>query len=208
MAGCGVTYLARRNLPWDHGYQAAAELGWLSCGLTLATGSLWAHEAWGTWWVWDPRLTTSLISGSSTPGSADSGGPGQPTPADPRRCDPGRAGRRRYPAGRHGHAVVSRDAPRGTADGAVMRQYARGQCFGVYRLVVWLATFRRRQLRLSQNLDALRRLAEDGSKSLTLSPASAVCKACRLGLPSRPLGTESQATRDRAPGYFGCNLAA
>jgi heme exporter protein C len=29
--------------------------------LTLATGSLWAHEAWGPWWEWDPRLTASLV---------------------------------------------------------------------------------------------------------------------------------------------------
>jgi heme exporter protein C len=29
--------------------------------LTLATGSLWAHAAWGTWWTWDPRLTSTFI---------------------------------------------------------------------------------------------------------------------------------------------------
>ncbi|MBC8870268.1 MAG: cytochrome c biogenesis protein CcsA [Planctomycetes bacterium] len=61
MAGTGIVYLARRRLAWDHWFQSAGELGWLCCGLTLATGSLWAHEAWGTWWVWDPRLTTSFI---------------------------------------------------------------------------------------------------------------------------------------------------
>ena len=51
----------RRDLAWDHWSQAAAELGWLCCGLTLVTGSLWAHAAWGTWWTWDPRLTTAFI---------------------------------------------------------------------------------------------------------------------------------------------------
>jgi len=61
MAGSGIMYLARRDLAWDHWSQAAGELGWLGCGLTLATGSLWAHEAWGTWWEWDPRLTASFI---------------------------------------------------------------------------------------------------------------------------------------------------
>jgi len=61
MAGSGLAYLSRRNLAWDHWFQAAGELGWLCCGLTLATGSLWAHEAWGTWWEWDPRLTTAFI---------------------------------------------------------------------------------------------------------------------------------------------------
>jgi len=61
MAASGTGYLVRRDLAWDHWLQAAGELGWLCCGLTLITGSLWAHEAWGTWWEWDPRLTTSFI---------------------------------------------------------------------------------------------------------------------------------------------------
>lgn len=61
MAGTGLTYLLRRNLAWDHWSRAAAELGWLCCGLTLLSGSLWAHEAWGTWWTWDPRLATTFV---------------------------------------------------------------------------------------------------------------------------------------------------
>ena len=63
MAGSGVMYLRTRNRLWDQWSQAAAELGWLCCGLTLATGSLWAHAAWGTWWTWDPRLTSTFICG-------------------------------------------------------------------------------------------------------------------------------------------------
>jgi heme exporter protein C len=27
----------------------------------LVTGSLWARRAWGTWWEWDPRLTSFFI---------------------------------------------------------------------------------------------------------------------------------------------------
>jgi heme exporter protein C len=61
MAGTGLMYLARRNLAWDQWSQAAAEVGWLCSGLTLLTGSLWAHEAWGIWWTWDPRLTAAFI---------------------------------------------------------------------------------------------------------------------------------------------------
>jgi heme exporter protein C len=61
MAGSGVMYLRTRKQPWDHWLQAAVELGWLCCGLTLVTGSLWAHAAWGTWWTWDPRLTSTFI---------------------------------------------------------------------------------------------------------------------------------------------------
>ena len=60
MAGSGVLYLRTRNQSWDQWSQAAAELGWLCCGLTLATGSLWAHAAWGTWWTWDPAAHLDL----------------------------------------------------------------------------------------------------------------------------------------------------
>ncbi len=61
VAGSGTMYLLRRELAWDHWAQAAGELGWLCAGLTLVTGSLWAHAAWDTWWTWDPRLTTSFV---------------------------------------------------------------------------------------------------------------------------------------------------
>lgn len=61
MAACGMLYLSRRNLMWDQWSQAACEVGWLCTTLTLVTGSLWAHAAWGTWWTWDPRLVTSFI---------------------------------------------------------------------------------------------------------------------------------------------------
>jgi heme exporter protein C len=61
VGGCGAGYLYRRDLRWDCWAQAAAEVGWLCNLLTLVTGSLWAHEAWNTWWTWEPRLTTTLI---------------------------------------------------------------------------------------------------------------------------------------------------
>jgi heme exporter protein C len=67
LAGCVVMglsaamYLVKRSPTWDHWSQSAGEVGWLCTTLTLATGSLWAHEAWNTWWTWEPRLTASLI---------------------------------------------------------------------------------------------------------------------------------------------------
>lgn len=61
MAIAGFLYLRTRNLAWDHWARAASEVSWICCSLTLITGSLWAHEAWGTWWTWDPRLTTAFI---------------------------------------------------------------------------------------------------------------------------------------------------
>lgn len=61
MEGSGLVYLVRRDLKWDHWSQAAGELAWLGCSLTLVTGSLWARTAWGAWWEWDPRLTAAFI---------------------------------------------------------------------------------------------------------------------------------------------------
>lgn len=57
----GILFLVRRDLAWDNAAQATAEVGWICTTLTLMTGSLWAHEAWNTWWTWEPRLTASLI---------------------------------------------------------------------------------------------------------------------------------------------------
>jgi heme exporter protein C len=60
-AATGLAYLLRRDESCDHWSRAAAELGWLACTLTLVTGSFWARVAWGTWWTWDPRLTTAFV---------------------------------------------------------------------------------------------------------------------------------------------------
>jgi len=40
---------------------ATAEMGVLYCTLGMITGSLWGREAWGIWWTWDARLTTTLM---------------------------------------------------------------------------------------------------------------------------------------------------
>jgi heme exporter protein C len=61
MGFCGAMFLVRRRLAWDFWSQAAGEVGWLCATLTLITGSAWAHEAWGVWWTWEPRLTSSLV---------------------------------------------------------------------------------------------------------------------------------------------------
>jgi len=61
MGVCALLYLFHHDLAWDHWSQAANEVGWLCSSLTLFTGSIWAHAAWGTWWTWDPRLTTSFV---------------------------------------------------------------------------------------------------------------------------------------------------
>lgn len=40
---------------------AAAPIGACFALITLMTGSIWGHPTWGTWWVWDARLTSMLI---------------------------------------------------------------------------------------------------------------------------------------------------
>jgi heme exporter protein C len=41
--------------------QALAPTGALMAALSLWTGALWGKPMWGTWWVWDARLTSELI---------------------------------------------------------------------------------------------------------------------------------------------------
>src|SRR5215510_2580993 len=45
----------------DVSAKAAAPIGATFTFLALATGSLWGKPMWGTFWVWDPRLTSVLI---------------------------------------------------------------------------------------------------------------------------------------------------
>jgi heme exporter protein C len=46
---------------FDHLAGAASEVGVVFTGLTLVTGSLWGRPTWGTWWTWDPLLTTTAL---------------------------------------------------------------------------------------------------------------------------------------------------
>ena len=62
-----IGYLAcRRNRPeWaqaaDAWALAGAEVGVVFCSVVLTTGPLWGRRAWGIWWTWDARLTTTLV---------------------------------------------------------------------------------------------------------------------------------------------------
>ena len=56
-----VAYLLRRELRWDRRAQAAGELGVGMTALATVLGSLWGRPVWGTWWVWDPRLVTTVV---------------------------------------------------------------------------------------------------------------------------------------------------
>lgn len=57
----GIAYVWTRDERWDLLADAAARVSVLFCTTVLGTGVIWAHEAWGRWWTWSPRLTFSLI---------------------------------------------------------------------------------------------------------------------------------------------------
>ncbi|MCS5609918.1 MAG: cytochrome c biogenesis protein [Candidatus Poribacteria bacterium] len=58
---CSIIYLIRKNDKFDALASASAELGLVFCTVVLVTGPIWARSAWGTWWNWEARLTSSLI---------------------------------------------------------------------------------------------------------------------------------------------------
>ena len=58
---CGGLYLWKREDHWDRLASAGAEVGLLFCTLNLVTGPIWGKATWGHWWVWDPRLTVTLL---------------------------------------------------------------------------------------------------------------------------------------------------
>lgn len=56
-----VWYLWKRSAIADAIAVTGAEVGVVFFGVVLVSGPIWARYAWGTFWVWDARLTTSLI---------------------------------------------------------------------------------------------------------------------------------------------------
>jgi heme exporter protein C len=56
-----IQWLRTRDLKWDAIAVSATEVGVAFCTIALITGSIWAKPTWGTWWDWDPRLTTTLV---------------------------------------------------------------------------------------------------------------------------------------------------
>ncbi len=56
-----IFYLTTKSRAWDNIARSSAEIGVLFCTIVLITGPIWAKEAWGIWWTWEARLTTTLI---------------------------------------------------------------------------------------------------------------------------------------------------
>jgi heme exporter protein C len=60
-AGAGIGYLISRRFSWDWLSLSAIEVGVVFGLITILSGMIWARPIWNTWWVWDPRLTTTAI---------------------------------------------------------------------------------------------------------------------------------------------------
>jgi heme exporter protein C len=56
-----IFQLKQSSRKWDIVALSAAEVGIVFASLVLITGSIWAKATWGWYWIWEPRLTTSLV---------------------------------------------------------------------------------------------------------------------------------------------------
>jgi len=61
MAGAAIVFLVWRIKLADMAMTAVAPLGASITFLALVTGAIWGKPTWGTWWVWDARLTSTLV---------------------------------------------------------------------------------------------------------------------------------------------------
>ncbi|WBU53691.1 heme ABC transporter permease [Paracoccus sp. SCSIO 75233] len=61
MLVASLIWLIRRHHVSALAAKAAAPVGAVMTVIALVTGAIWGQPTWGTWWEWDPRLTSFLI---------------------------------------------------------------------------------------------------------------------------------------------------
>jgi heme exporter protein C len=61
MLVASLIWIIRRHHVSALAARAAAPVGMVMTVIALLTGALWGQPMWGTWWAWDPRLTSFLI---------------------------------------------------------------------------------------------------------------------------------------------------
>ena len=54
-------FLYSKDKKWDSWAATGAELGLTFGAMLLTMGIIWTRSTWGTWWTWDPRLTSYLV---------------------------------------------------------------------------------------------------------------------------------------------------
>ena len=61
MLVASLVWVVRRHHVSALAAKAAAHVGLIMTMIALFTGAVWGQPMWGTWWAWDPRLTSFLI---------------------------------------------------------------------------------------------------------------------------------------------------
>ena len=61
MLVASLIWIVRRHHVSALAARAAAPVGMVMTMIALLTGAIWGQPMWGTWWAWDPRLTSFLI---------------------------------------------------------------------------------------------------------------------------------------------------
>lgn len=56
-----IIYLFTNKIKYDNIASVSVEIGFIFCTIVILTGPVWAKAAWGVFWTWDPRLTSTLI---------------------------------------------------------------------------------------------------------------------------------------------------
>ncbi len=54
-------YLRKKTPYWDLLAGASAEVGVVFCAVLLFSGAVWGRPTWGTYWEWDPRMTSTAV---------------------------------------------------------------------------------------------------------------------------------------------------
>lgn len=57
-----ILYLNKKKLAHFQISQSSLEVGYIFCCIVLLVGPIWAKPIWGTYWTWEPRLTTTFIA--------------------------------------------------------------------------------------------------------------------------------------------------
>jgi heme exporter protein C len=58
---CNLLHVWKRGQKYDWLGVASAEVGLVFTTVVLITGPIWAKPAWGIWWTWDARLTSTFV---------------------------------------------------------------------------------------------------------------------------------------------------
>jgi heme exporter protein C len=56
-----IAYLVTRQARWDRWAAASAEVGTVLTAVVIISGTIWGRAAWGVWWTWDPKITSTVI---------------------------------------------------------------------------------------------------------------------------------------------------